>query len=304
MQFYSLENGLVPKGSSLPGAWNALLIVLSPEELSSSELPASLLPQKLHSEQRDSQLCWYRIDQRRIEGAFHIPPRCGHTACRISLTWADNCILIVDHDRFAEKCIDTILAMRPHFSDGPDNFLADFLVTVIKDDPAEAQQLDSRLSGLEQAVLSGKTDKFIHQISAIRKDLNRNMRFYTQLEEFALSLQTDASDLFDSFSAKRLSYFLRRVHALREEMQILREYATQISSEYQSQVDILQNHVMKLLTIVTTLFLPLSLIVGWYGMNFANMPELSWTYGYPAIIAVSVIVILVLVYYFKKKKWF
>ena len=61
---------------------------------------------------------------------------------------------------------------------------------------------------------------------------------------------------------------------------------------------------MKLLTIVTTIFLPLSLIVGWYGMNFQGMPELSWAYGYPAVIAVSVLIAVCLVIYFKKKRWF
>ena len=85
---------------------------------------------------------------------------------------------------------------------------------------------------------------------------------------------------------------------------MLREYASQISSEYQAQVDFQQNRVMKLLTIVTTIFLPLSLIVGWYGMNFQGMPELSWAYGYPAVIAVSVLIAVCLVIYFKKKRWF
>ena len=95
---------------------------------------------------------------------------------------------------------------------------------------------------------------------------------------------------------------IRRVGTLRSETQMLREYATQISGEYQAQVDILQNRVMKLLTIVTTIFLPLSLIVGWYGMNF-DMPELSWEYGYPVIIVVAVAVVVLLVRYFRRKKW-
>ena len=98
---------------------------------------------------------------------------------------------------------------------------------------------------------------------------------YAQLSEFAESLQEDASELFDISSSKRLSYFLRRAEHLRSETQMLREYATQICSEYQAQVDIVQNRVMKLLTIVTTIFMPLSLIAGWYGMNFSNMPELE-----------------------------
>ena len=68
-------------------------------------------------------------------------------------------------------------------------------------------------------------------------------------------------------------------------------------------MDIAQNRVMQLLTIVTTIFLPLSLIVGWYGMNF-DMPELSWEYRYPVVIVLAVVIVAVLIRYFKRKKWF
>ena len=62
---------------------------------------------------------------------------------------------------------------------------------------------------------------------------------------------------------------------------------------------------MKILTIVTTIFLPLTLIAGWYGMNFINMPELAWKYGYayPVTIAASIIIVAASLYYFKKKKF-
>ena len=84
---------------------------------------------------------------------------------------------------------------------------------------------------------------------------------------------------------------------------MLREYATQISSEYQAQVDLGQNRIMKLLTIVTTVFMPLTLITGWYGMNFINMPELQWEYGYPAIIIVSILVIIGCMSVFRRKHY-
>ena len=124
-------------------------------------------------------------------------------------------------------------------------------------------------------MLADDTDKFIHKMSAIRRELNRENRFYAQLGDFAETMQEDAAELLGHRAQRRVGYFARRVGTLRSETQMLREYATRISGEYQAQVDILQNRVMKLLTIVTTIFLPLSLIVGWYGMNF-DMPELSW----------------------------
>ena len=72
---------------------------------------------------------------------------------------------------------------------------------------------------------------------------------------------------------------------------------------YQSQIDIEQNELMKLFTVVTVIFQPLTLLVGWYGMNFSGMPELAWKYGYPVFIIVSAVIVLILILYFKKKKW-
>ena len=64
------------------------------------------------------------------------------------------------------------------------------------------------------------------------------------------------------------------------------------------------NEIMKLLTIVSSIFIPLTFITGVYGMNFDSMPELSFRYGYYTIIGIMIIISLILVYYFKKKDWF
>ena len=60
---------------------------------------------------------------------------------------------------------------------------------------------------------------------------------------------------------------------------------------------------MKILTIVTTIFLPLTLVAGWYGMNFSNMPELSWKYGYPAVMVISLVIVMICLWTMKKKKF-
>lgn len=60
---------------------------------------------------------------------------------------------------------------------------------------------------------------------------------------------------------------------------------------------------MTVLTVVTTIFMPLTLIVGWYGMNFRFMPELQWKWGYPVVITISVLIVSGSLWFFKKKKW-
>jgi magnesium transporter len=64
------------------------------------------------------------------------------------------------------------------------------------------------------------------------------------------------------------------------------------------------NEVMKLLTIITTIFIPLSFIAGIYGMNFENMPELTWTWGYYGVLGLMLVLLLGMVLYFRHKKWF
>ena len=64
------------------------------------------------------------------------------------------------------------------------------------------------------------------------------------------------------------------------------------------------NEVMKTLTVISSIFLPLTFIVGLYGMNFHNMPELSTQYGYYVVLTVMALLVLGMIGYFKKKRWF
>ena len=199
--------------------------------------------------------------------------------------------------------MERVRSMRPHHADGADDLLMDFYLALIMDDLIYIQNMEERSSGLEQMVLDNRTDKFIRQMSLLRKELNQHNRYYAQMNDMVATLQENTTDLLDEGSSGRLQYILRRLNRLQEETQMLREYASQVSSEYQAQVDLGQNRIMKLLTIVTTIFMPLSLVAGWYGMNFDNMPELHWAYGYPAVIALSALIVGGCIYYFKKKRY-
>ena len=80
----------------------------------------------------------------------------------------------------------------------------------------------------------------------------------------------------------------------------LLDYIGQVRDTYQGKVAEHQNSNMEFLTIISTIFFPLTLITGWYGMNFENMPEL--THGYPFVIGLSLVVVAIIIFIFKKRK--
>ena len=84
----------------------------------------------------------------------------------------------------------------------------------------------------------------------------------------------------------------------------MREVLSSLVDIYLSNASIKMNEIMKVLTIISTIFIPLTFIVGLYGMNFKYMPEISWIYGYPLVLILMLIVALGLIIYFKRKKWF
>ncbi|MDO9544291.1 MAG: CorA family divalent cation transporter, partial [Synergistaceae bacterium] len=135
------------------------------------------------------------------------------------------------------------------------------------------------------------------------KEILARSHYYSQLSDVALELIENENEIFDDPSLRLLKHFSDRAHRLRQETQMLREYSLQISDAYQTQIDIRQNVVMKVLTVVTAIFLPLTLIAGWYGMNFDYMPELRWDYGYLYVFILSIMVVIGCLWIFKRKKF-
>ena len=107
---------------------------------------------------------------------------------------------------------------------------------------------------------------------------------------------------------ERAGIYYRNVydHLLRIEMLTynLRDIVESTLSTYLSSVSNRMNEVMKVLTLIATIFIPLTFIAGIYGMNFANMPELQWRYGYFIILIVMAVIGISLVVYFRRRRWF
>lgn len=212
-------------------------------------------------------------------------------------------VLLVDSDgRIAEK-VDKLSRGSPRKEYSLERFVYDFLQSFLTDDLLFMEGIEQEIANIEEDVLQGGAEEFSYRMLQIKKLIARFYHYYSQLMEIGQELLENQQRFFDEEALNTFRMYSDRVYRLSEETKLLREYAMQVQEVYQSEIGIRQNDVMKMLTIVTTIFLPLSLIVGWYGMNFSHMPELSWQYSYPAVIGVSVVIVVVSLVIFKKKHY-
>jgi magnesium transporter len=166
------------------------------------------------------------------------------------------------------------------------------------------------IEDLEDEVVANPTRQTLEKIHRLKRELLMLRRAIWPQRDAINSLIRDGSDLI----SEGVRIYLRDCydHAVQvlDMVETYRELASSLMDVYLSSVSNRMNEVMKLLTVISTIFIPLTFVAGVYGMNFDtekspwNMPELSWYYGYPLCWAVMVAIALSLVYYFYRKGWF
>lgn len=191
---------------------------------------------------------------------------------------------------------------------------ADYLAYALLDALIDAwfpvlENLGDHLEEVEDQVLDGTGDDTVAAIHNIRRLLLSLRKAVTPHRELINTLLRDDSPLI----SEQTSVFLRDVydHVLRinELAETYRELSSDVMATYMSVVSNRMNEVMKVLTIIATIFIPLGFIAGLYGMNFDpaspwNMPELGWRYGYPFALGVMAGVAGVFVWWIWRKGWF
>ena len=172
-----------------------------------------------------------------------------------------------------------------------------------------AAQYVAVLSSREWALMKDSFDMGIdieptaEQINTIRGEI-RNLRVhYEHLLDFSQELEENENNFFKHDNLRYFRLFSNRIERLRDSTIAIADHTVQIRDVYNSHLEIKQNRIMTILTVVTTIFMPLTLIAGWYGMNFRYMPELDAIWGYPVIIFVSILIVVGSLLFFKKKKW-
>lgn len=240
-----------------------------------------------------------------ITGTFSIPSK-EQTAEKISFGFymTDMKLTFVDDLNFVASVLEKMKQFYKSDSISITHFLFSFMEYLVKDDVFFLQRFEGTLTKLEEQILDNRDDDYNHRILKIRRKLAALGAYYEQLQDMAEDLQQGTFAFKDEKNSRLFGLFADRSGRLYSNVQMLKEYSIQLREMHQTQVDIRQNQIMKFLTIVTTVFMPLTLIVGWYGMNFIHMPELTSPYGYAAICVLSVVIVLVEIWLFKKKHWF
>lgn len=219
-----------------------------------------------------------------------------------------NLLLVVDIIDYDGSTKNSFLkAVQRTSSTGlkPEKTFCVFLESLIADGSAAIENMRNTISDMEESVVTGKVeDAFNTQLLEIKKKLLRLYNYYDQILDVATTLEDNDNEIFRDEDLVYLTNLSAKVTRLRSDVDSLSDSADHLQDAYSSFLDMKMNRSMKILTVITTAFFPLTIIVGWYGMNFQSMPEFTWRYGYIYVIVLSVVIVAALVAIARKHKWF
>lgn len=165
------------------------------------------------------------------------------------------------------------------------------------------EQQEETLYRLENEVFRKPGQETAYQIQQLRKEVNVLRRGMTPVKELTSRLIDSTSLLIKKDTRIFLRDVLDHGYEINDSLNGQREMAFSLMDMYMSSVSNRMNEVMKVLTIMASIFIPLTFIAGVYGMNFKYMPELEWRYGYYAVWGLMVVLFIGLLMYFKRKDW-
>jgi magnesium transporter len=186
---------------------------------------------------------------------------------------------------------------------GPD-YLAYALIDAVVDNYFFLlEKLGERIDGLEEQLVAGPRREILHDIHLLKREMIDLRKAVWPLREVVSRLERLESPLIK----KSTGVFLRDVydHAIQviDTVESYREILSSMIETYLSSVSNRMNEIMKVLTIISTIFIPITFLVGLYGMNFKFMPEIGWRWGYPVVWAVIIASVVSMLHFFRGKKW-
>lgn len=226
---------------------------------------------------------------------------------QIIVSLRDNDIIFLCH---TAKTRETLISMTTEglgFSaeaviTNPDKVLQLFFSEIIRQDFVYIESLEDRIIETENGLILSGDENVRTKIIEYRKELRSLKKYVESLNRILQGLYENDNNLMTKEMQGHFKILNQKMDRVLTEVGNLHDYVSQLREAYQAQTDIEQNSLMKVFTIVTAVFMPLTLLVGWYGMNL-RMPEFESDYAYPAVIVASILIFTGEMIYFKKKKW-
>ena len=226
----------------------------------------------------------------------------------VSLYIKKSLIIVVDVEDYDSSTKNKFLdALKRYPADNLtiEKLIFAFIDALISNDFKYIEDKGNEITLLEEEVIKDNVeDDFSLELLHLKKELLTMHNYYEQLLDITDAIEENENELFNDDKLIYIMNVSNKIQRLREDTDSLSSSVNHLQDAYSSSLDIKLNNVMKRFTVITSIFFPLTLIVGWYGMNFRAMPEFAWKYGYVYVIALSVIVVSVLIFISKKKKWF
>ncbi len=178
----------------------------------------------------------------------------------------------------------------------------EFFESFLQEGNTVLEETEQIVIALERHLVEGNIEKDLNlRIFELKRQLTLQKNYYQQLSSVGAALMENENKIFWKEDIRYFKAFTDQAEGLRKNTQLLCEDLVHVREALDAALSYDLNSIMKVFTVVTTVFTPLSLIAGWYGMNF-NMPELSWAYGYPMAAGLSLLVVALCLLFFKWKK--
>ena len=186
------------------------------------------------------------------------------------------------------------------------SYLAYILIDTIVDNYLLVlDEVETEIDDIENKLVESADRGDLENILSLKQNIAVLKKFISPVRELISKLQTRS---MLNYFHEDMKYYLSDLNdhgiIVFDTVDMLNNRATELIQLYHSMISNTMNEIMKILAIISTIFMPLSFIVGLYGMNFEYMPELKWHYGYFISIGLMVGLVILMIIYFKKKKWF
>ncbi|MBI5606939.1 MAG: magnesium/cobalt transporter CorA [Deltaproteobacteria bacterium] len=185
---------------------------------------------------------------------------------------------------------------------------ADYLVHALLDAIIDhyfvvLEKLGERIEWLEEELVTRTSPVTLREMHQLKREMIFLRKALWPLREVIGSLERGESSLIKESTVLYLRDIYDHTIQVIDNIETFREMLSGMLDNYLSSISNRMNEVMKVLTIIATLFIPLTFIVGLYGMNFKYMPELEWPWGYPLVLVLMLAVSIFMLIYFRRKKW-